>query len=293
MRTRSLLHREVSAPARQVVRGDFDRAATAPDSLAGRLAEQDVPDSFLRAGAIVGVRRLRFTTARGLDRVSGEQNVALGSELLLTVGRTLGTWGTSPNDTYGKVDGFLGGAMGAVTTTAALLAEGRHVDRAPEGASPWRDLLLRGRALAYVQPGGSTAQTSVAGVRFNVRGNVDQPYQVALGGEEGVRSYREDEVPTGSSFVAYAEHRINLSWFKPAMDLGITVFGDVGRGWAGSVPFGLDTGWRKAVGGGLRLGFPAGTGSITRIELAWPVGGPDAGRGPVFRTYWSPALTTR
>ena len=67
------LHREVSAPARQVWQGDFGKAITAADSFAVRLGPQDTPDSFLRVGATVGIRRLRFTTASGLDRITGEQ----------------------------------------------------------------------------------------------------------------------------------------------------------------------------------------------------------------------------
>lgn len=287
------LHRDVAGPARQVFQGDFEGARSAPDSLAARLSSQDQPWSHVRAGATVGVRRLRFATATGLDRVSGKQNVALGSEARLTVGRALATWGTSPAYSYARVEGFVSGLEGPLLANASLRAEAWRVDSTADGVSPWRELSLRGRALIYVQPGPGTTNTVVTGLRFNVRDHVDQPYQVALGGEEGVRSYREDEVPTQSTVVAFAEHRVNLPWFRPALDLGFTVFGDVGRGWAGTTPFGVDTGWRKAVGAGLRLGFPAGTGSVTRIELAWPVGGPDTGRGPVFRTYWSPALTSR
>jgi hypothetical protein len=238
------------------------------------------------------MRRLRFTTARGLDRVSGVQDVALGSELLLTLGRNLYAWNAA-GGSYGRLEAFASGARGPLLANGSARVEGRHVDSAGEGASPWRDLGLSGRVLAYLQPGTSAAQTFVTGVRFNLRRNVDQPYQVALGGEEGVRSYREDEIPTGSTLVAFAEHRVNLAWLRPAMDLGLTAFGDVGRGWAGDIPFGTDTGWRAAVGAGLRLGFPAGTGSVTRVEIAWPVGGSDPGRGPVFRTYWSPAQTSR
>lgn len=287
------LHRDVAGAARQVFQGDFEGAASASDSLAARLSSQDQPWSHVRAGATVGVRRLRFTTATGLDRVSGEQNVALGSEARLTVGRALATWGTSPAYSYARAEGFVSGLRGPLLANASVRAEAWRVDSVEDGTSPWRELTLRGRALLYVQPGPGTTNTFVTGLNVNVRDNVDQPYQVALGGEEGVRSYREDEVPTQSTVVAFVEHRVNLPWFRPALDLGLAVFGDVGRGWAGTTPFGIDTGWRQAVGAGLRLGFPAGTGSVTRIELAWPVGGPDAGRGPVFRTYWSPAPTSR
>ena len=286
------LHREVSAPAWQVWQGDFGKAITAADSFAVRLGPQDTPDSFLRVGATVGIRRLRFTTASGLDRITGEQNVALGSEVKLTVGRTVTTWGTSDPHNYGRLEGFLSGERGPVLAVTSMSAEGRYRD-AENGDSPWRDLALVGHALLYVHPQASTTHTFVTGTHFWLHGNVDQPHQLALGGEEGVRSYRDDQVPTGSSVVAFAEHRVNLPWFRPGMDLGLTVFGDLGRGWANNVPFGIDTGWRAALGGGIRIGFPAGTRSVSHLELAWPVGGPDQGRGPVFRTYWAPTFTSR
>jgi hypothetical protein len=289
----TLLHREVPTAPNMVIRGDFHGAVTAPDSLAARLVGQDDPDSYVRFGLTGGIRRLRFTTARGLDRVTGVQNVALGSELLFTVGRTLSAFGSDVLDTYVRVDGFLGGVKDGLTGTAALRGEGRLVDSAPAGVSRWRDLNLSGSAQTYFQPGGSPFNTFVTGLRFDLRDNVEQPYQSAMGGEFGVRSYRDDEVPVGSSFVAYAEHRLNLELFKPTVDLGLVVFGDVGQGWASNVPFGVDTGWRKAVGFGIRIGAPAGTGSITRIEMAWPVGGPDKGRSPMLRTYWSPTPTSR
>ena len=60
--------------------------------------------SFARVGIRLGVRRLRFVTRTGLDLVSGVQDVALGNELTVTLGRTLGTWGSGPRDTYGRVD---------------------------------------------------------------------------------------------------------------------------------------------------------------------------------------------
>ena len=286
------LHREVSAPARQVWQGDFGNAVIAADSFAAHLAPHDSPDSFLRVGATVGIRRLRFTTASGLDRITGEQNVALGGEANLTVGRTVTTWGTSSPHSYGRLEGFLSGARGPVLAVTNVLAEARYRDER-DGESRWRDLSLVGHAIVYVRPVSSAIHTFVAGTHFWAHGNTDQPHQLALGGEEGVRSYRDDEVPTGSRVVAFAEHRINLPWFGPAMDLGLTAFGDLGRGWANNVPFGIDTGWRAALGGGIRLGFPAGTRSVSHIEVAWPVGGTDDRRGPVFRIYFAPTFTSR
>lgn len=288
-----VMRRTVSGPALQVLRGDFEATTTAPDSLTSALQPQATPDSYVRLGVTVGLRRIRFTTAKGLDLLSGVQNVALGGELTLTVGRTLGTWGTSATDTYGWLEGFASGQVGPLLSNVKVRAEARYVDASEPGVSRWRDMSLSGRALFYLQPPASAAQTFVTGLRFNLRGNIDQPYQVALGGEEGVRSYREDQVPTGSTLVGFVEERVSLPWFHPAVDMGVTLFGDYGRGWAHDIPFGQNTGWRAALGGGIRLGFPAGTGSVTHLELAWPIGGPEDGRGPVIRTYWSSVETNR
>ena len=288
-----LLRRTVSGPARQVIDRDFAGATTAPDSIATRLRPQDSPGSWVRLGATAGIRRIRFTSRKGLDLVSGVQNVAVGSELTLTAGRTLGTWGTSSTDTYAALDGFVSGAAGPVLANTSVHVEGRLLDFRKASASRWRDLRLSGRSLLYVQPGAVTAHTFVVGARYNFRDHIDQPYQVALGGEQGVRAYREDQVPAASTLVAFAEERVNLPWFHPAVDVGLTAFVDHGRGWASDVPFGRDTGWLTAVGGGIRLGFPAGSGSVTRVEVAWPVRNGAPGRGPVIRTYFSAVETSR
>ncbi len=288
-----VLHRTVSAPVREVVGSNFEGATRAPDSLARLLGRQITPDSYLRLGATAGVRRIHFVTRRGLDLVSGVQDVAVGSDATVTLGRTLGTWHTSSPDTYGRVDGYLGGASGPLTGVLRVRAGGRHLDSAPTGTTPWRDLSVTGRADGYFQPGPGELQTLVAAVRFDARWNTDQPYQNVLGSSEGVRSYRDDQVPAGSILVARLEERLHLGWFRPAADFGLTVFGDVGRGWADGTPFAVDTGWRQSVGAGLLIGFPAGTGNVARVELAWPVGGPDAGAQPVFRIYWSPVRTGR
>jgi hypothetical protein len=53
--------------------------------------------------------------------------------------------------------------------------------------------------------------------------------------------------------------------------------------WAGDAPFGADTGWRGTVGAGLRVGFPAGSGQVARVDVAWPVSADGLGRRPILR----------
>ncbi len=288
-----LVHRERSGGPLAVLEEDFDEPVPAPDALAARLSSQARPDSHLKIGATVGLRRLRFTTAVGLDRVTGAQTVALGTHVETALGRSLTTFGSSSAFTWGGVEAFASARTGGLLGLARLSASGRVLDRSVPEESPWRDLSADVEALTYLQPGGSTTHTFLVGVRARLRANQDAPWQTVLGGEEGVRSYPEDRWPVGSRLVGFAEQRLNLDWFAPAVDFGLTAFADLGRGWASGVPFGMNTGWRAAAGGGIRLGFPAGSGSIAHLEMAWPVGDPLGTSEPVFRAYWAPTPTRR
>lgn len=286
-----VLRRVKSGDARQVFNRDFGEATRAPDSLAARLRSQDDPQSWAKVGVSFGLRRIRFTSARGLDLIGGTQNVAYGTDLVATIGRTIGTWDTAPLGTYGRLEGYASTPTAPVMFNVAFDASVRRVDHTTPGVSPWRDVGLDGRALLYLRPVDSNV--IVAGVRTELNQNIDRPYQIALGGEEGVRGYNEEDLPIGSKVVFFGENRLNLPWFRPAVGLGLTAFADYGRGWAESVPFGLDTGWRAAAGGGIRIAFPAGSGTVTRLEIAWPLGAGAGDRGPVIRTYWSPVMTRR
>jgi hypothetical protein len=69
------------------------------------------------------------------------------------------------------------------------------------------------------------------------------------------------------------EDRVRLA--GPARDLwdfGLTFFLDAGHMGAGDVPFGTNSDWVGAVGTGIRFGFPPRTTSISRIDLALPLG---------------------
>jgi hypothetical protein len=120
-------------------------------------------------------------------------------------------------------------------------------------------------------------------VRWNLRDNVDQPYQVALGGEEGVRGYNEEDLPTSTTFVASQEARVNLPWFRPAVGLGLTGFFDVGRGWGDDVPFGVDTvGAPRSAAAAPRVpgGLRHGDTPRDRVAVGPEVGGRGRSSGP-------------
>jgi hypothetical protein len=289
----SLHRRRVPGPVLQVRESDFDNPAPASDSLTSTLGRHVNPASHFRVGGRFGSRRLRFVTRSGLDLISGTQDVATGTELTVAAGRTLATWGTTSTNSYVRIDGFAGAVRGPMVGISTITFEGTRLDAPPPGERAWRDLLLRGESFAYLTSGVAIPRTMTAGVRFIARDNLAQPFQGFLGGQSGLRSHREGELPAASSVAVFAEERVDIPWFRPGLDFGLVVFADIGRGWAGDVPFGENTGWRKAVGGGVRFGFPAGTRAVNRAELAWPVGGSDEGQGVVFRIYRSHTLTGR
>ena len=110
------------------------------------------------------------------------------------------------------------------------------------------------------------------------------PFQLTLGGTSVLRGYSVDDLPGGRRLVASLEDRIYLG--SPGgdfMDLGMTAFIDVGSIWAGGAPFGADSGLLATGGAGLRIGMPSGTRGVTRVDIAFPLNGPDAFSGPTFR----------
>lgn len=288
-----VIRRTLTGAPRLVLNRDFTTGLPVSDAVVRELASHASPDSWLRLGLTAGWRRIRFSAAPGLDLMSGAQTIAEGTELMVTVGRTVTTWQTTPVGSYVKLEGYATRMMGPLLLQGLVAGRGVRFDRKSAEGTVWRELGVSGRAIGYLRLPPTALHRVVAGVRTDLRTRNDQPFQRTLGGEEGVRGYTNEELPAGSTLTLFAEDRLDLPWFRPAADVGLTGFVDVGRGWRSGTPFGMETGWRMAVGGGFRFAFPAGSGTVYRVEMAWPVNDAPFRRGPVFRTYWSPVLTLR
>jgi len=283
-----LLRRRAAGAPTVAFANDFDDLLPAPDSLASQLASQASLPSYARLGVRLGVRNLTFRPRRGLDLVSGVQDIATGTELTVTLGRTFATWDGATLDTYGGVEAFAGLTRGRLTAQTTISAEGRWLDRVAAGGDRLRDLSARADIRLYLA---AAQHTIAAELRYEGGWRAEEIFQLLLGGVGGVRSFVDYEKPVSRLLVLRLEERWNPRPLGPAADVGFTVFADVGRGWAGTAPFSVDTDWESAVGVGLRLGLPAGTGSNLRVEIARPVGG--VAEGSVFRAYWVSGTTSR
>ena len=220
--------------------------------------------------------------------MSGVQEIAAGAELTVTLGRTFATWDGASLDTYGRVEAFAGMTRGPLTAQTTLSAEGRRMDHVSEGGDRLRDLLAGADVRLYLA---AAQHTFAAELRYEGGWRADEVFQLRLGGVDGVRGLVDYEKPVSRLLVIRLEERWNPRPVGPAADIGFTAFGDIGRGWAGTAPFSVDTDWESALGVGLRLGLPAGTGSNLRVEIAWPVSG--VAEGSVVRAYWVSGSTSR
>lgn len=264
---------------------DFGDRFPASEEMATLLAPQLGSRRAIRLNVMAGVRHISFRSRYGLDTLNGIQDVPVGWEVLLSTGRSVGSTGPGrPADVFAGLDLRLGvvGQRHVAYLTGRL--EGRREDVSGSVAGQWGDLLTEIHGFLYRQPGTAFSRTIL--LRGTVQGGWDtsSPFQLTLGGPAGIRGYREFELPVARKVVLTLENRGSFPGpFPGLVDLGFTLFGDVGAGWSGGVPLALDTGWRGTVGAGLRVSFPAGSSRVIRADLAMPTGPGALSRSPVFR----------
>ena len=264
--------------------GDFGNTIAASTAVHDVVASQTVGRSTTRLNMMIGQRNLRFERVRGLDALDGELNVQLGTDLGLTMGRSIDMFSVdgvpSPDDFFGRVRLFAGHDPGNSFVFAQIAAEGR---RLRNGHDRWRDLIGEIDLYSYLRTDRIPGQTLF--LRASAAGgwSAESPFQLTLGGRDAVRGFREEHAPGARRMLLTVEDRIFFRWPWPELlDLGLTLFADVGRVWSGGVPYVVDSGWRGTLGFGLRYAAPAGSRMGGRIDLAFPLGAA-AAHHPVFR----------
>jgi hypothetical protein len=259
--------------------GDFDVREPFPGAPPAEMQRQLRPFSATRAAVHLGTRRLRYVDYTGLDDLRHTDLVGLGLFAGITVGRTLPIFeadrAPAEDDFYGRGHVSVTLPIGLSLVHGGATIEARHI------ADGWRDVLADADLVAYGRTQALASHTLFFRASTAGGWQTTMPFQLALGGREGVRSLDEDRYPGGRAVRFVLEDRITLPWPDDTADLGLTFFTDLGRVWPGDAPFGLDSGWQAALGFGLRIGLPRGTRHIWRTDIAFPVG-PSSG-GPIFR----------
>jgi hypothetical protein len=259
---------------------DFDALEPYPGQLPLPVQRQLSASAATRLSVHLGTRRYRYQEYTGIDGLRDRMLVSLGLYGGVSVGRGFG-WLTPSDvpaldDWFGRLHGSFGAPIGS-----SLLHGGVTVESRRDGGA-WQDVLMDADLVAWLRTDALPAHTVF--LRASVAGGsrVALPFQLSLGGREGVRSLPEDRFPGGRLARLVVEDRIVFPWPRPGTaDFGLTLFADVGRVWPGDVPYAVDSGWQAGVGAGLRIGLPSRTRNVWRMDVAVPAG-PSTG-GPVVR----------
>jgi hypothetical protein len=263
----------------EITYGDFDAREPLPDSPPPSMERQLRPSSATRMAVHLGTRRYRYVEYTGLDDLRHTERIGLGHFAGVTLGRTLGV--LTSDRAPAEADLYTRGHMSfTLPVGPGLVVWGSTVEARRESGG-WRDVLVEADLATYGRTGRLPGHTLFFRASSAGGWETTLPYQLSLGGREGVRSLHEDRFPGGRVLRFVVEDRIALPWPTETADLGLTFFSDLGRVWPGDVPYGVDSGWQAAAGFGLRIGLPRGTRHIWRTDIAFPVG--PSGGSPIFR----------
>lgn len=242
------------------------------------VAGLDTIKSF-RAVALVGQRNVSFARRRGVDAVNAEEDVRMGFEAELGVGRTL--FGLSDDDDFTLEAGLTAAGLLGPNLFAGFRAvgEGRRAMDAPEGTHEWRNLFGQADGWAYWRPGEGSRHSLVLAASAAGGWRTTVPFQLTLGNRSGLRGYGRHAFAGERRLVGTLEHRMYWGWpFPQLLDLGSAVFVDAGKIWAGGDEFGVSSALEASPGVGLRMAFPPGSRQTFRVDVAVPVAGGDAFR---------------
>jgi hypothetical protein len=251
--------------------GDFDERYPAPDSVAELVRRQRQELHNIRAFALLGQRNVWWVRRYGLDSMRGQEDVRLGAEAILGVGRSMPTL-EADDDLYGLMTLYAAFEAGDGLVIARARGDARRDLAAAAGATEWKDVFVESEVLGYLQPSRLRRHTLVFRAAGTGGWHTRRPYQLTLGGENGLRGHHREQFPGGRRLVLSLEDRVFVGWPLPSvLDVGATAFAEAGRMWAGDGPFGADSGWQASAGVGLRGSFPAGSRTIYRLDFAWPL----------------------
>ncbi|HVG44571.1 MAG TPA: POTRA domain-containing protein [Longimicrobium sp.] len=228
--------------------------------------------SNVRAVFLAGQRNVTFDRRRALDAVRGAEDVELGADVEVAVGRTLGD--LSSDDDLALDLGFAAARdlPGGVLAGTRVVIEAKRDFTADSGSMKWRDVLGQVDVWSYWRPAADSRHTLVFAARAAGGWHPRVPFQVTLGSRAGLRGFPRQVYAGGRRFVASLEHRAYLAWpFSRLFDLGSAVFVDAGRTWTGGDPFGRNSPWLVSAGAGLRVAFPPGSRRTYRVDFAFPV----------------------
>jgi len=226
-----------------------------------------IPHHIARFNLLLGVRDIRFVRRRGLDAITASQDVPLGAQLGMQIGRSSPILGAEEEDFFLAGDLYVGLSRSErLTTRLQLRTEGRRAS----GVAAWDGVLSSGRLTHQFKMNMANLDQLV----IEYAGGFQQrtPFQLLLGVPDGgVRGYERSTFAGGQRLVARMEHRYSYGAVRNLGDLAVAAFADAGRQWAGDVPFGVNTPIKGSIGVSLLASVPPRSARVWRADVAVPV----------------------
>jgi hypothetical protein len=264
------------------ITGNDERPASAPVLLTEDGFSADTSTVLLnryrahrmaRVNALWGVRDIGFVRVHGFDVLNANQDFPIGFQLGTMFGRSLSVLGSEDDDIFLATDLFVGAGGKRSAIRLQVEAEGRHSN----DDDSWDGILASAHAVGYAKP--SDRNTLTGSLEWSGGWRQRIPFSLSLGNAEGgVRGYAGSRTPGGLRLVGRVEDRLFLGRAFNLGDVGIGAFTDVGRLWAGDIPYGMSTPVHSSIGISLLAAVPSGSARLWRVDLAFALN-PEPGAG--------------
>jgi hypothetical protein len=219
------------------------------------------------AAGVFAVRGLRFRTVSRFDALRAEQDVATGAELTLMAGPSLGTQREGRDD-FVAFNLYAGRASASVFNSLGVRFDGRRRSAADTRewiASVGSVRLARYRLLDNTRTRQFTISASA------VQG-IGLPMQLSMADVEGgLIGYANSTLAGGRRVTARLEQRRLVSRESFWADIALGTFVDMGRMWAGDVPYGETSPLMGSTGFSLQAAYPSGGKRLYRVDFGVPL----------------------
>ena len=251
-------HERVMPDSRGIVIADTGFAAD-PDTV---LTDRFGSWNDTRIGAVLSGRWVGFRTMVGLDSAAGRQDVATGVQFAITAGH--GVAGDR-RDPFAAFDLYAATAIGQSLLAIHAITEGRQRSR-----GDLADVVVGGQLAWYRKP--SPRRIRMVRAEYSGAWDMSLPMQLALSDRfGGVRGYRGADEAGSRRVVLRLEERLSLGGLWRVAGVGVAGFADIGKLWAGDVPFGTSTGLRPSIGLGFLASVPRRSQRVIRLDVAVPL----------------------
>jgi hypothetical protein len=219
-----------------------------------------------RLNALVGLRGLRFMRVRGFDALRGTQDIPLGMQVGVLVGRSMHMFGAQANDVFMATDLYAGVGLPRLTYQLQLQGEGRR----PRGIREWDSMVGSARLTRHSRP--TEWRTRILTVEWSGTSSLLVPHSLSLGlAESGIRGFRDAQSVGGHRAIIRMDEQMYAGSPFGFGDVGFSVFTDIGKLWKGDVPYGSTTPVRMSAGGSLLVAVPVRSTRMWRLEYAVPL----------------------